>query len=109
MWIKFAKKLRDAVKAWITRWRPVQKFADGSSLTEIHQYCIRYVDADGRFVDIGFEAAVEPEVDNLIHESTIERWSLPQGQLISPADRARIMTRLVEYCESHSLRFRVVP
>ncbi|MGH8522761.1 MAG: Imm74 family immunity protein [Gammaproteobacteria bacterium] len=98
----------DRVRAWRRSWRPIDKFSDGSTLAEVHQYCIRYTDPAGRSVEIGFEMAAQPDVDYIIHRSTIDQWNGPHKGPISDQDRERILQRLVEYCEARNLHFRIV-
>jgi hypothetical protein len=91
------------------RLRPYDDFSDGSSLTEIHRYCIRYKASDGRFVDIGFEADVSRSYVWIIHESTLSVWTDPEGKLISSEEKKMILGRLIEYCDARKLRRVIEP
>ena len=60
-------------------------------------------------MEIGFEQALEPGVDRLIHEGTIQVWRTPQGDVpVTPAERSAIVERVIEYCKIKEMTYRVV-
>ena len=107
------RELSDALITIFARWRrrtrPYDEFADGSSLAEVHRYCIRYQEGGGRYVDIGFEADVSRSYLWIIHESTIATWTNPAGVQISAEERSRILGRLIEYCDARNLKRVIEP
>lgn len=109
MFRKFSDALISGFARWRRRTRPYDEFADGSSLKEIHRYCIRYQESGGRFVDIGFEADVSRSYLWIIHESTIAAWTDPAGAEISPEEKSRILGRLIEYCDARNLKRVIEP
>ena len=84
------------------------KFRDGSTLSFLHKYALRYQAGD-RSAAVGFEQAFEPGVDRLIHESSILTWMGPRGDMaVTPAERADILAKVEEYCRVKALTYRVV-
>jgi hypothetical protein len=101
--------IASVIGRWRRRVRPYDRFSDGSSLTEIHRYAIRYQTADGRFVDIGFDADISRSYVWVIRESTLAKWTSPPRVPIDAGDKARILERVVEYCDARKLRYVIEP
>jgi hypothetical protein len=84
------------------------RFADGAKMSVLHRYALR-LEIGGRVVDFGFEQALEPGVDRLIHEGSILKWVGPSGEMIvTPAERAAVVAKAEEYCRVKGLAYRVV-
>ncbi|MCC2659213.1 MAG: hypothetical protein K0Q76_4321 [Panacagrimonas sp.] len=105
MFLDLFRNLASRLARWRRRFRPCDTFSDGSSLTEIHRYAIRYQAPDGRFVDVGFDADVSRSYVWVIHESTVARWHSPRGLPIEVADKQLIIDRIVEYCVARKLKY----
>jgi hypothetical protein len=74
----------------------------------LHRYALRFERKDW-VIDIGFEQALEPGVDRLIHEKSIELWRSALGQRPVTADeKAELLSLVKEYCEAKRIRYRVV-
>ena len=83
-------------------------FPDGARVSLLHKYALRY-ESGGRSVEVGFEQALEPAVDRLIHENSIVSWVGPAGETsVTIAERTQILARLEEYCRAKGLTYRVV-
>lgn len=83
-------------------------FADGAKMTVLHRYALRFEIGD-RVVDFGFEQALEPDIDRLIHERSILKWIDPSGEMIvTPVERQAVVARAEEYCRIKGLKYRVV-
>lgn len=83
-------------------------FDDGSEMELLHRYALRYRQAD-RTMDIGFELALEPNVDRLIHAETISRWNDPhKNEIADEAERRKILSRVEEYCRAKKFPFRTL-
>ncbi len=82
------------------------RFADGAYISLIHRYALRY-QIEGRSVEVGFEAALEPGIDRLIHEETIVRWDGTQDE-VTQAERGDVIRRIEEYCRLKGLTYRIV-
>jgi hypothetical protein len=84
------------------------RYADGAKMSVLHRYALRYEIGD-RVVDFGFEQALEPGVDRLIHESSILKWIGPSGEMIVTSfERVEVVARAEEYCRVKGLTYRVV-
>ena len=60
-------------------------------------------------MDLGFEQALEPGVDRLIHEGSIRIWNGPRGDThVTSAERSEILARVEEYCRVKGLTYRVI-
>lgn len=85
-----------------------QSFDDGSNLFVLHRYALRYA-MDGHTLDIGFEQALEPGIDRLIHVNTITHWSAPNEQVMLTDDEKRdVVEKIQEYCNVRALSYRLV-
>jgi hypothetical protein len=83
-------------------------FDDGAKMSVLHRYALR-LEVSGRSVDIGFEQALEPGVDRLIHEESILVWNGSEGELaVTPAEREAILEKVEEYCKAKRLTYRVI-
>jgi len=93
----------------LNRFKSDMRFDDGDRLALLHRYAIRYC-RDDKYVDIGFEQAIEPDIDRLIHESSISEWA-KSGNIIgkvSDKERDEILDRIMKYCHDKHLTYRVV-
>jgi hypothetical protein len=83
-------------------------FDDGAKASVLHRYALR-LEVGDRTIDIGFEQALEPGVDRLIHGGSIQAWDTPAGGLpVAANERAEILARVIHYCEVKGLTYRVV-
>jgi hypothetical protein len=98
-----------ALSEWRRRHRTRDDYPDGSSLSEIHRYGIRYTSNSGNYVDIGYEAATEGDTVWLIHEGSLDAWDFPSGMKISEQDKREILRKLLNYCCARRRPSRVVP
>jgi hypothetical protein len=73
----------------------------------VTRMALRYVAADGRTLTIGFEQALEPEVDRLVHPQSIERVGVDEATPISDEERTELLARVAEYCRAKRLRYRL--
>lgn len=85
-----------------------QSFNDGSSLWVLHRYALRY-ELNGRILDIGFEQALEPSIDRLIHVNTILHWNVPNDQIMLTDEEKRdVVEKILEYCNVRALTYKLV-
>lgn len=85
-----------------------KNFEDGSVLKELHRYALRY-ESKERSIDIGFEQALEPDVDRLVHLETIHRWNSPHDQQpLTSDERKDILSKIKAYCEEKRLTYRLI-
>jgi hypothetical protein len=101
MFLEAFQALRRVVDDWLRRNRTRDDYPDGSSLSEIHRFGIRYTSSNGSFVDIGYEATNEFGSPLwLIHEESFRQWDSPVNVPVSEEDRRKIVASLVDYCEA---------
>jgi hypothetical protein len=80
----------------------------GEKVSILHRFALK-IEVGSRFVEVGFEQALEPGVERLIHEESIKTWKTPEGDVpVAASERKYIIARVQEYCEAKGLRYRVV-
>ncbi len=73
----------------------------------LHRYALRF-EIDGRSIDIGFEQALEPGVDRLIHEDSILLWNASGKETnVTSTERAAILARVEQYCAVKGFAYRI--
>jgi hypothetical protein len=83
-------------------------FPGGEKASLLHRSAMK-LEVGARFVEVGFEQAFEPGIERLIHEDSIQAWRTAQGDVpVTPAERAYILDRVVEYCKIKNLSYRIV-
>lgn len=93
----------------LDRFTTKHRFADGATMSVLHRYALRF-ERDGWSIDIGFEQALEPGVNRLVHESSIAEWNGTDGRKpVTSQERADVLARVKEYCLAKSMTYRVVP
>lgn len=103
-----ANSFRHRLCEWRRRMRTRDVFGDGSSLSEVHRYAIRYTSSQGNYVDIGYEVTTGSNSIWLIHEDSFPAWDAPNGVTISPQERNEILGKVAEYCGARRRPFRLV-
>lgn len=84
-------------------------FSSGEKVSLLHRFALK-LEVGERFVEVDFEQALQPGVERLIHERSIQVWKTPRGDIpISAAERSAILERVIEYCRIKELTYRVVP
>jgi len=92
----------------LNRFSTRHRFNDGSMLRTLHRYALRY-EINGRKLDIGFEQALEPQIDRLIHLNTISHWNPPDDQCMLTDDEKRdVLKKISEYCKGKALTYKLV-
>jgi hypothetical protein len=82
---------------------------DDALVVEVaHRYAIRILDGDREF-SIGFENACEPNLDRLIHQSTIQCVNKGKGEnLVDAVEQVRLLNAVIKFCDKNKLTYRVV-
>lgn len=85
------------------------RYADGARMAVLHKYAVRFEFA-GRWVDFGFEQALEPGIDRLIHADSMLNWNSLDGSevAVSAGDKADLISRAEEYCRAKGFTFRII-
>lgn len=94
--------------AWLSRFTTRHRFPDGGEIVLLHRYALRYIANDGREFSIGFEQALEPGVDRLIHPASIEAVGPAHSVQISEQERTELLARVLDYCSAKRFTYRVV-
>lgn len=85
-----------------------KRYEDGSIVKELHRYALRYERGE-RTVDVGFERALEPDVDRLIHLEAFRHWNPPyEKELITSEERDGIIKKIGKYCDAKGLTYRYI-
>lgn len=93
---------------FLDRMTTKHNFPDGAKASLLHRYALK-IEIGDRAVEIGFEQALEPGIERLIHEGTISVWKTPQGDVpVTAIERATVLAKVVEYCKIKELTYRVV-
>ena len=74
-----------------------------------HRYAL-VVEIGQESFSIGFESALEPGVDRLIHPKTMERVNhdhTTKNNLL-PSEKSAVLSLVLRYCEKNKLTYRIV-
>lgn len=93
---------------YFQRFSTCYRFSDGCRATLLHRYAIR-LEQNSWHVDIGFEQALETNIDRIIHAESIFEWSDNHGnkKTVSDEEKNDILRKLFEYCDAKALSYRV--
>lgn len=74
-----------------------------------HRYAL-IVEIGQETFSIGFESALEPGIDRLIHPNSMERVNrdhTTKSDLL-PSEKSAVMSLVLRYCEKNKLTYRIV-